>query len=531
MTGDWQGRAYAYYDELGEIHYAANFHARIGKLRFYIGRVDANDEIEEQPDSDLLAQLGDVNAIAETYGRQRFLGGESYAIEYLPHDATTSDEVVWECLSPLECKRTDDRVELLGRPKVNGMDVTYARVANDEPLAAAGEAHLFRLWRGHPKNAYETDATMRAVLQDCERLRLVRAKDISETRSRIPAGMFVYPKRAFPPGPDDAPGQPPKSLRDLQESLVRPIRDLSDPSAQVPTMIGVDGTSQDAPQDVFRHFTFERRGDQAGDATKEERCVIAIARGLDMPVEYLTGVGAVNHWGQWFIEDQLWKSHLQPLAAEFCREWTDIYLTGITDDESLVIWYDETDIVAQPDRGKDAKDLFPLGAMTWDELRDSNGFKPDAGPSDEERAAIAEWLGSTRQQSAPPGAGQDSGSTDQTPPATANGASANSVEGLAAYRAREVAGNRLINLARKADPELLAVLAECPRHLVACRVGRQRAYELTGSTTPELALLEGAGATYAAYLAEQGISESRIGLYVSSLLHGVAADLFDAHTG
>jgi hypothetical protein len=259
--------------------------------------------------------------------------------------------------------------------------------------------------------------------------------------------------------------------------------------------------------------------------------VIAIARGLDMPVEYLTGVGAVNHWGQWFIEDQLWKSHLQPLAAEFCREWTDIYLTGITDDESLVIWYDETDIVAQPDRGKDAKDLFPLGAMTWDELRDSNGFKPDAGPSDEERAAIAEWLGSTRQQSAPPGAGQDSGSTDQTPPATANGASANSVEGLAAYRAREVAGNRLINLARKADPELLAVLAECPRHLVACRVGRQRAYELTGSTTPELALLEGAGATYAAYLAEQGISESRIGLYVSSLLHGVAADLFDAHTG
>ena len=40
--------------------------------------------------------------------------------------------------------------------------------------------------------------------------------------------------------------------------------------------------------------------------------MIAIARGLDMPVEYLTGVGAINHWGQWFIEDQLWKS---PLAA------------------------------------------------------------------------------------------------------------------------------------------------------------------------------------------------------------------------
>ena len=82
MQGGWQGRAYAYYDELGEIHYAAGFHARIGKLRFYVGQMDSQGEVTEVADSTDLVGLGDINALAETWGRQRFLSGESYAIEY-----------------------------------------------------------------------------------------------------------------------------------------------------------------------------------------------------------------------------------------------------------------------------------------------------------------------------------------------------------------------------------------------------------------------------------------------------------------
>ena len=150
---------------------------------------------------------------------------------------------------------------------------------------------------------------------------------------RIPAGILTYPKRAFPLRPTTCPASSPRSLRDLQESLVRPIRDPGDASAQVPFMVGVDGAAADKPQELFRHLTLNRSDSEAGDAAKEERSVIAIARGLDLPVEYLTGVGAINHWGQWFIEDQLWKSHLQPLAMEFCREWTEIYLTPLTEDE------------------------------------------------------------------------------------------------------------------------------------------------------------------------------------------------------
>jgi hypothetical protein len=528
ISGGWQGRAYDYYDSLGEIHYAANFHARIGKLRFYVGRVSAQGEIEEADDSTILSQLGDVNALAETWGRQRFLGGESFAIEYKRHSATPTPEyeeaadepTEWECLSPLELRRENDVIELLGRPKKEA--AKYKRISTDAPIGP-GECHLYRLWRQHPKNAYEVDAAMRSVQNDCERLRLIRAKDISETRSRIPAGVFFYPSRAFPLAPGQKPGETPRGLRNLQESLVKPIRDLSDPNAQVPVLIGVDSAAGE--QDVFKHMTFERRGDAPGDSLKEERSVIAIARGLDLPVEYLTGVGAINHWGQWFIEDQLWKSHLQPLAQEFCKEWTEIFLAPLTGDDGLVLWYDETDIVAQPDKGQDAKDLFPLGAMTWDELREANGFQADAGPDDADRELIAGFLKGLHAPQAAPGDAR--GGTDQSAPdRSQNGASA-SADGLAAYRAREVAGNRLVNLIRRADPALLATLLDVPRYQVPNRVGRDEAVRLTGSQTPELVLLQGAAATYQAWLERQGYPADTVNLHVSQMLHDVASDMFD----
>ena len=412
----------------------------------------------------------------------------------------------------------------MGRPKSENR--TYQKIPSEEPLQP-GECHLYRLWRAHPKNAYETDATMRAVLADCERLKMIRAKDISETRSRIPAGILTYPKRSFPPAPDDVPGQLPKSLRDLQESLVRPIRDPGDASAQVPFMVGVDGAAADKPQELFRHLTLNRSDSEAGDAAKEERSVIAIARGLDLPVEYLTGVGAINHWGQWFIEDQLWKSHLQPLAMEFCREWTEIYLTPLTEDESLVIWYDETDIVAQPDKGKDAKDLFPLGAMTWEELRMMNGFKPDDGPDETQRAEIAAWY--TAIKGTPVGAPAPTdgspGAVDQSPPG-ANGQTA-SGDGLAAYRAREVAGNRLVNLIRKTDPQLLLTIQSLPRCDVPKYVGHDNAVRLTGSQTPELVLLDGAGETYQQWLVRSGYPVNTATMRATQMLSEVAAGLFE----
>ncbi len=528
MSGGWQGRSYDYYDTLGEIHYAANFHARIGKLRFYVGRLTASGEVEEVEDSTALAQLGDVNAIAETWGRQRFLGGESYAIEYKPRTPVSPDEeplpdepTEWECLSPLELRRENDTVELLGRPKAE--QPKYQKVPQDEPLGP-GECHLYRLWRQHPKNAYEVDAAMRSVLQDCERLRLIRAKDISETRSRIPAGVFLYPSRAFPLAPGQQPGETPRGLRNLQESLVKPIKDLNDPAAQVPVLIGVD--SVDGEQDAFKHMTFERRGDAPGDSLKEERSVIAIARGLDLPVEYLTGVGAINHWGQWFIEDQLWKSHLQPLAAEFCKEWTEIFLDPLTQGEGLVIWYDETDIVAQPDKGQDAKDLFPLGAMTWDELREANGFTPATGPDDAQREQISTFLKGLHAPQA--GGGDARGGTDQSPPdASQNGSQAATADGLAAYRAREVAGNRLVNLIRKQDPGLLATIIDVPRCQIAERIGRETAMAITGSRAPELTLLDGAGETHEAWLVSQGYTPKEAALRTSRVLHDVAVTLFD----
>ena len=150
-----------------------------------------------------------------------------------------------------------------------------------------------------------------------------------------------------------------------------------------------------------------------------------------------------------------------------------------------MIWYDETDIVAQPDKGKDAKDLFPSGAMTWEELRQINGFKPDDGPDKAQRAEIAAWNTSMGGQpvGAPMPTDGSPGAVDQSPPGQ-NGQTA-SGDGLAAYRAREVAGNRLVNLIRKTNPQLLLTIQSLPRCDVPKYVGHDNAVRLTGSQTPD----------------------------------------------
>ena len=117
----WQARSFSYYDQLGEIKYAAQFYARmLAPLRLYPAKRDENDEwleIEQNPDDgpapsgddldaiDALDRIQDPGggreALLSSYGRLMFLAGE--ALLFCSIDPETGEEQ-WEMLSTDELR-------------------------------------------------------------------------------------------------------------------------------------------------------------------------------------------------------------------------------------------------------------------------------------------------------------------------------------------------------------------------------------------------------------------------------------------
>jgi len=105
-----------------------------------------------------------------------------------------------------------------------------------------------------------------------------------------------------------------------------------------------------------------------------------------------------NHWTAWQIDEQMAKAHIFPRAASFCEDFTSAYLrpaaiaANVPDAERLILWYDPADLVVHPDRSSNAKEVFALGEVSGEYLREATGIPEDAAPSDEERLQILAFL-------------------------------------------------------------------------------------------------------------------------------------------
>ena len=109
-----------------------------------------------------------------------------------------------------------------------------------------------------------------------------------------------------------------------------------------------------------------------------------------MPPEALLGMTDANHWTAWQVQDAIWRSHLAPISQQFCDDLTRTYLRpaalaeGIDRAEEIVVAYDATAILTNPDRGKDAAVLYDKRAIGKTALRDSMGFSDEDAPTQEE---------------------------------------------------------------------------------------------------------------------------------------------------
>jgi len=498
----WQRQALAFYDSLGEVHYAATFHGRaLSAVRLYAATYDGGRpvEVDSGPAAEAMQRLGDLSDLQRRYGELMFIVGEAYLMVSL-----VDGRERWEVVSPLEVAIRGDAI--IRMPSQSSSRIQYRKATSQE--LSDGEAQVWRMWRSHPAWSGEADSPMRAVLDLCEELVLLSRAVRARARSRAAgAGLLLIPDESSLAPPTTSGDEDPNSdpfLQDLIEAMTTPLSDDEVASSVVPMLIRTRGEDIER----WRHMTLSPDRD-AGYPEIELRSEVIrrFAQGIDLPPEIVMGTADANHWTAWQINESTWRSHIEPVAKQFCEDLTKIYLEPLVG-PGYRIMYDASAVVTRPDRSRYARDLHDRLAISDSALREASGFTDHDAPDEQETTRrIGIMLGESvlatgvdvdvDRGKSPPRVRVRSGSQDLSPPSQGEIRMAAAV---ALNRAREIAGARLINRAK-----LQGRFNDTPASMIAARLGPEEVARL-GLTAPDL--VSGAMGPFLDALAAHGVARA-----------------------
>ncbi len=377
-------------------------------------------------------------------------------------------------------------------PSIPYEDFTLTDDANFEPIPD-GSAEAYRFWMPHPRFSAWPDSPMHAVLEESEELLVLSRSVLATATSRlVRAPLLCIPEEIAPPSPEPLGDEDPLNdpfLRDFTAHLERAIEDPALASSLAPYVLYAQAEWIDKIKPITLHNT---------DTDYLERdlrteCIRRIARGLDLPPEVVEGMSDANHWAAWWISDDMWRSHGAPVAEQFCDDMSEAYLRPALRDEeyegweNIVVAYDASAVVVNPDRSKDADQAFDRGAIGYSAYRQAKNFKEEDAQSEEEHneyLIVKKVAGLTvdEEGNVVPGEAVNPGDEPGTPDgepgdvseSTGLPASALMLQGaaeMALVRCRELAGTRLRSYRTKC-PHCLDEVQDVPTALVASTLGR-----------------------------------------------------------
>jgi hypothetical protein len=413
----WQREAWNGYERVGEVHYGFNLLANLlSRVRFYAA---ATGEANEAPAD-----------VAGSVGRKRIgdrLAKDAVAVmAELQHTDFASQirtfslnfSVAGECLlinmpgryGAQWVIRSVDEVQL--RP--GGAVIVNQRGSAKELVTLPRGTYLARIWRPNPRYTREPDSSMVGVADSIEELLILMRLVRGAARSRMNAGMLFVPDSISGATSAMTSGQPPISeptdpleslqnastldpsgpfLTQLMESMTTPVSDEGSASALVPML--VTGPGDEGAK--IKHITFERSSDEWL-VKRIEAALDRVLQGIDIPKEIVTGMQAVKYSNAVVIDENLYKSNIEPLALAFVDALTEVFLRavlkssryGYTDEDlaGLVVWYDPSEIVTRPNSANEANegvDRLMLSPAAW---RREHGYAESDAPSEEDLARM-----------------------------------------------------------------------------------------------------------------------------------------------
>ena len=405
----WQTDGFSYRNSIGEIRYALNFLANCAaRMRIFIAVLPDTGESDTPVDIDEFAAsnpgLVPTEILEACHNAMRDFGNGRLALAghmratstnlsiagegfVLGQEDPLTGAATWSIRSISEVVVYNDKLCLREGPvDSTGM---LGLVELDEEFTSVS-----RFWNPDPQFRILADSPMRAILNECEALLILRRMIRATGRSRLAGrGLLLWPEE-LSLGPqtddnDDPLADP--TMERLAMLMMTPISNEGDASSVVPGIVRGPGDILDK----IRHLKFDDSFDQHAGATRDE-LVGVIATGLDVPKAVVLGMADMNHWTAWQVSDDTFREHVEPHVITIVDCHTGAFLRPYLETSNLppalaaswiprlMFWYDPTELVTHPDRTANAKMLHDSIAISDAAYRDALGFTDDDAPSAEE---------------------------------------------------------------------------------------------------------------------------------------------------
>lgn len=392
LRQDWQRRAYDIYDAEGHLFYATNYvgsaMARIqlvGAIRpKNHGMLEKPTILEAGPVADAIAgiesPIGGQSGFLRAIGRNIFLTGESWVIASTVSHPDGTSITNWDAVS------IDELVAEGGRQMRRSLPGAQA-------VALPRDSLTFRIWKEHPRFSQLADAGTRSCIELLEKIIILNRAEKAVARSQLAgSGILALPQELVPPAWQNQaqsanPMESNPLWQALSESMMAPLRDESAPSAVVPLLLV-------GPGEIIKNMKYEpldRKFDAAAAQASIKMAIEQIANTLELPKEILLGVGEATHWTAWAIREDVFQAHIQPLIELVCAGLTRTFLrqalakfsdaelkaAGIDNREDVIVWYDPSELVIQPDKGDKMLGLHDRFIVTDEAVAEELGVPKD----------------------------------------------------------------------------------------------------------------------------------------------------------
>lgn len=410
----WQEQLWDYYDTLGEFEAAVAWKANsLSRVRLLAAELSSSGEEPEPLTEGPAAEI-----------MERFAGGTG-----------GQAQLMREMVTHLSVPGEGWMVGEAGDPKqgaVEGEEHWFVASADELRVATKGGAFelktgegrddwrqlstnsmVVRVWQPHPRFGYQATSDARHAIGAMLELDLVNKRIIADITSRLASnGILLYDKERLSfgqtqntPVPDDA-EKPDPFAEQLVAVASRGIQDAMSPEAVIPLPIGYslgEGLSGIDPKLLMQHITFGGGLDPKL-LDQRDAAIKRLATNLDIPADVLLGLGDMNHWSAWNVEESGIKIHIAPTAELISFSLTAGYLRPMLQSQKapligpngnpVVVWYDPSEITVRPDRSQSTIAAFDRFEVPGRVLRRELGLSEEADePTPEElQVMIGRWL-------------------------------------------------------------------------------------------------------------------------------------------
>ena len=381
-TDMWQEEVWQFHDALGEFRYAVDWESKmLSRVRLYAAKLEpgVDEPVRAKAGTavDLMTQFAGGPAgqaqIMDGLGTQLTVPGEGYLIV-----ENASGIEKWSVRSIDEVRAARGHYEVIDE---NSPTTGH----NWRPLAQDSMPPI-RVWKPNKRYHHLADSPARAARTTMRELELVNRHIVAQYLSRLAsAGVWLVPDEITFPVREEFADAPDPFMAEWIEIAAEAIRTPGTAAATVPIPIKVPAEYVDK----IRHLDFTLQIDDKI-IDKRESAIKRLATQLNIPPEVLLGMGDLNHWNAWAVDETSLKVNIAPDAETICQAITTGYLqprlraSHVEDWASWVVWYDMSELTLRPDRSDNAIQLYDRLEIDGAALRRETGFDEADKPSDEE---------------------------------------------------------------------------------------------------------------------------------------------------